>query len=170
MSDYNKNRRFNNDRETQRLRELRREEMELRSNLRFQCDHNPRGTTVIEQVTDAKESELGYKPTKLAKHPENVFYCRDCGSVFELTTFSKKDFDRWTFQMRSAFEQMKALINLNDTEYDDIVKIIGVIEHLREVGWRSYDKFILNQVGDNKKQNKKSQKGSINISGSLNRR
>ena len=171
MSDYNRNRRYN-DKDEQRLLELERETMEIRSNRRFRCDHSPRkGAPVLNAITPDKLSDLNYDPRKLAMNGDDVVYCKDCGATFELAEYTKEDFDRSAFQMRSAFEQMKTLVNLNDEEYDEIVKIIGVIENLRKVGWRYYDRCMLSKFGGNKKvQTKKNQKGTINLQGTLNRR
>lgn len=165
MSDYTKGRRFKDDKETKELNELARRQEELRAYRKFQCDHNNfHSEPILEPYADPKA-------TVLASNPDNVYCCKDCGAVFELTTFSKEDFARWAFQQRSAFEQMKSLVNMSDAEYEEITKAISAIENLRDVGWRYYNRCILQTLGNGKKQKQKqNQKGSINIAGGFNRR
>lgn len=97
---------------------------------------------------------------------DTICVCDDCGEIMDMSQFSATELQEAIFKLRSMLDQIKILCNLNDEEYELLVRDgFGSIDNMTQ--FADYYSKMIADLGNNKKGNggghNRSSKGGFGI-------
>lgn len=153
QKETNVRRKFNN----AELREAQDKLAITMKNHQYYHDHKRKDGTCLEPV-----SETNKYVKDPSKYGPDAVICRDCGEIFNMRQYSAKEIEDGVMMFKSMLNQIKYLAQLNDAEYEDIVKLLEVVDTQLGDTLTRYYLSMMNKLSDkDRRRQPESSKGFI---------